>query len=179
MNRWTIGTFNGMYFRRVPARGRERKLDLEEFFYPLDAIADWNRMYGRKGFVQFQCVIPDSEARVALRKLLTAITESGLASFLAVVKTLGREGLGYLSFPCRGVTLALDFPIRRGTAELLSRLHALTVDHGGRIYLAKDSCVSSHDLRQMYPRLAEFQAVRDLIDPERRIRSDMSHRLDL
>jgi decaprenylphospho-beta-D-ribofuranose 2-oxidase len=179
INAWTVGLFNRLYFRRIRAAGRERNLDLETFFYPLDAILDWNRIYGRRGFVQFQCVIPDSEARRALHELLGAIVASGRASFLAVIKTLGSAGAGFLSFPVRGITLALDFPLAQGTHELLDRLHSITVDHGGRIYLAKDSCVSARHLRQMYPRVEQFRAVLARADPQRRMRSDMSDRLQL
>lgn len=178
-NSWTIGLFNHLYFHRIPARGRERRLDLAQFFYPLDAITDWNRMYGRRGFVQFQCVIPDDQARAALHQLLSAISASGLASFLAVIKTLGRAGLGCLSFPAPGITLALDFPVRHNTAALLARLHGITADHGGRIYLAKDSCVPAALLPRMYPRLTQFRAVLGQLDPGRRMRSDMSQRLQL
>jgi decaprenylphospho-beta-D-ribofuranose 2-oxidase len=178
-NSCTVGLFNRLYFHRIPARGRERRLDLAQFFYPLDAIIDWNRMYGRRGFVQFQCVIPDDQARPALHQLLAAITTSGLASFLAVIKTLGRAGLGHLSFPAPGITLALDFPVRDNTAGLLARLHGITADHGGRIYLAKDSCVAAALMPQMYPRLTQFRAVLQEVDPGRRMRSDMSSRLQL
>ena len=178
-NSCTVGMFNRLYFHRIPARGRERRVDLAQFFYPLDAITDWNRMYGRRGFVQFQCVIPDERARPALHQLLATITTSGLASFLAVIKTLGRAGLGHLSFPTPGITLALDFPVRDTTAALLARLHGITADHGGRIYLAKDSCVPAGLMPQMYPRLTQFRAVLGQVDPERRMRSDMSNRLQL
>jgi decaprenylphospho-beta-D-ribofuranose 2-oxidase len=178
-NSWTVGMFNRLYFHRIPARGRERRVDLAQFFYPLDAITDWNRMYGRRGFVQFQCVIPDERARPALHQLLATITTSGLASFLAVIKTLGRAGLGHLSFPTPGITLALDFPVRDNTAALLARLHGITADHGGRIYLAKDSCVPAGLMPQMYPRLTQFRAVLGQVDPDRRMRSDMSNRLQL
>lgn len=179
INAWTVGLFNQLYFRRIPAAGRERQLDLETFFYPLDSILDWNRIYGRRGFVQFQCVIPDAEAHRALHELLSAITASARASFLAVIKTLGGGGAGFLSFPMRGITLALDFPLAHGTHELLDRLHSITIDHGGRIYLAKDSCVSARHLRQMYPRVEQFRAVLARVDPQRRMRSDMSDRLQL
>ncbi len=178
-NSWSIGLFNRLYFQRIPARGRERRLDLAQFFYPLDAISDWNRMYGRRGFVQFQCVIPDAQARAALHQLLAAISASGLASFLAVIKTLGRAGVGFLSFPTPGITLALDFPVRNNTAALLDRLHGITTDHGGRIYLAKDSCVPAGLMPQMYPKLTQFRALLGQLDPQRRMRSDMAHRLQL
>lgn len=175
----SVGMFNRLYFRRVPAEGRERQVSLEQFFYPLDAILDWNRMYGRRGFVQFQCVIPDAEVARGLPKLLARIAAAGQASFLAVIKTLGGAGRGPLSFPLRGVTLALDFPWKRGVDALLASLHDLTADCGGRVYLAKDSALTAAQFRRMYPAVQEFQSLLSRIDPGRRMRSDMSHRLQL
>ena len=177
LNPVSIGLFNALYFRRVPPQGRERLRAYDRFLYPLDSIADWNRIYGRRGFYQFQCVLPDAHAETGLRRLLETIVNAGRASFLAVLKTLGRDGKGMLSFPMRGFTLALDFPRGPGVAELLARLERLTIDHGGRIYLAKDSLLSPEGLRAMYPRLPEFQAVLDAVDPERRLNSDMARRL--
>ena len=179
INSVTARVFNALYYRRIPPNGRERRLDLRRFFYPLDSILEWNRLYGRAGFVQFQCVIPDDLARTALRLLLTRITQSGNASFLAVIKTLGRDGRGYLSFPTKGVTLALDFPRRAAIPALLDSLHDITLDHGGRVYLAKDSCLRPEQFRRMYPNLSKFQSVLRSIDPERRMRSDMALRLQL
>jgi decaprenylphospho-beta-D-ribofuranose 2-oxidase len=179
VNALTVGLFNRLYYARIPRKGRERLIALERFFYPLDSILEWNRFYGRRGFMQFQCVLPDETAHKGLAELLHRITGSGLASSLAVIKTLGSNGRGCLSFPMRGVTLALDFPRTAPAARLLESLHAVTVDHGGRIYLAKDSCVSAAHLRSMYPRLPEFRAARERHDASRRWRSDMSARLGL
>jgi decaprenylphospho-beta-D-ribofuranose 2-oxidase len=179
MNSLSVGLFNRLYYQRVPAKGREREISLEQFFYPLDAILDWNRMYGRRGFVQFQCVIPDAEVHRGLPTLLARIAASGQASFLAVIKTLGGAGRGHLSFPMRGMTLALDFPRKSGVDALLTSLHALTADYGGRVYLAKDSALTPAQFRRMYPAVPTLQAVLARIDPRRRMRSDMSHRLQL
>jgi decaprenylphospho-beta-D-ribofuranose 2-oxidase len=179
VNSLTAKIFNRLYFERIPKLGRERHLDLERFFYPLDSILDWNRLYGRAGFVQFQCVIPDAAARDALRTLLTRIAATGNASFLAVIKTLGSNGRGHLSFPMRGITLALDFPQRDGVVSLLDTLHDITIDYGGRVYLAKDSCLKPAQFRRMYPRLPELQAVLGTIDPQRHMRSDMAVRLQV
>jgi decaprenylphospho-beta-D-ribofuranose 2-oxidase len=179
INSLTVGLFNRLYYRRVPARGRERRLDLERFFYPLDAVLDWNRIYGRRGFAQFQCVIPEAEVRRGLPTLLTRIAGSGRASFLAVIKTLGSAGRGHLSFPKRGVTLALDFPRAPGIDALLGSLNDLTIDHGGRVYLAKDSALTPSQFRRMYPDVSAFQAILARVDPMRRMRSDMSVRLQL
>jgi decaprenylphospho-beta-D-ribofuranose 2-oxidase len=179
LNSASIAAFNAAYYRRVPASGRERTVGFEHFLYPLDAIGDWNRLYGRRGFYQFQCVIPDSEAPRGIARLLEAVAAERAASFLAVLKTLGAEGEGMLSFPLRGYTLALDFPNRHGTAALLARLETITLDHGGRIYLAKDATLSPGGFRRMYPRLADFERVLDELDPRRSISSDMARRLKI
>lgn len=179
INRLTVSLFNAMYYRRVPRRGRERLVDLRNFFYPLDALRDWNRVYGRRGFVQFQCALPDAAARPGIRALMRRISLSASASFLSVIKTLGGEGRGYLSFPLKGITLALDFPMRPGVPGLLDSLHEIVIEHGGRVYLAKDACLTPNQFERMYPRLPEFRNVLAGIDPQRRLRSDMSARLQL
>lgn len=177
LNPWTVRGFNEVYFRRVPAAGRERIVPFAEFLYPLDSIHQWNRIYGKKGFYQFQCVVPDDAARAALTTLLSEIAEAGAASFLAVLKTLGREGRGYLSFPMRGHTLALDFPRRAATDALLRRLEAVVLSHGGRVYLAKDALLSPEALRAMYPKLPQFEQVLARVDPQNIFISDLARRL--
>jgi len=179
MNRLSVGIFNALYYRRVPRRGRERRAPLTRFLYPLDTIEDWNRLYGKRGFHQFQCVLPDAESQVGLRKLMEEISGAGAASFLAVLKTLGGEGRGHLSFPMRGYTLALDFPAKPGLGELLGRLERITLDRGGRIYLAKDAVMSAKSFAAMYPRLDDFRAVLDRVDPHRVMDSDMARRLKI
>jgi decaprenylphospho-beta-D-ribofuranose 2-oxidase len=180
LNGLTVAAFNGLYWRRVPpGSGRERRVAYGRFLYPLDALRAWNRIYGRRGFRQFQCVVPHADGERALRRMLEEIGRSGGASFLAVLKALGRPGRGHLSFPMEGYTLALDFPIRAGTDELFARLERATLDHGGRIYLAKDSRLSPAGFAVMYPRLDEFRAVLDRVDPAGRMRSDMARRLGI
>jgi decaprenylphospho-beta-D-ribofuranose 2-oxidase len=175
----SISAFNAAYWRRVPASGRTRRLHREAFLYPLDAILSWNRLYGKRGFHQFQCVLPDDTAERGIRALMQTISAARAASFLAVLKTLGAEGRGLLSFPRPGFTLALDFPARADTADLMRRLEALTLEHGGRIYLAKDSFLSPEGFRAMYPNLPRFQAVLDQVDPLGRMASDLARRLDI
>jgi len=177
LNPLSIAAFNRWYYGRVPAEGRERVTAWERFLYPLDALRDWNRIYGRRGFFQFQCVLPEESAAVGLRALLGAIAEARSASFLAVLKTLGREGLGHLSFARRGWTLALDFPRTRRVVALLGRLERLALDHGGRIYLAKDALLSPAGFRAMYPALPRFQAVLAQVDPQGIMASDLARRL--
>ncbi|MCI0756065.1 FAD-binding protein [Teichococcus vastitatis] len=179
LNRHSVRLFNEAYFRQVPAAGRDRVLPLEKFLYPLDAILDWNRLYGRRGFYQLQCVLPDATAERGLPALMERIAEAGAASFLAVLKTLGRRGHGYLSFPMPGFTLALDLPARPGTPALMADLEATILDHGGRTYLAKDACLSPAGFRRMYPDLPRLQEVLGRVDPSGRMRSDMARRLQI
>jgi decaprenylphospho-beta-D-ribofuranose 2-oxidase len=177
LNRWSIAAMNACYYNRIPALGRDRLVPLEKFFHPLDSVRDWNRMYGRSGFHQFQCVIPDAQAEAGIRRLLEAVGQSRAGSFLAVLKTMGGAGKGYLSFPMRGFTLALDFPARPGVRDLTASLEAITLDHGGRVYLAKDSCLSPDGFAQMYPALPDLRRVLGRIDPEGIFESDLARRL--
>ncbi|MGQ0662667.1 MAG: FAD-binding protein [Pseudomonadota bacterium] len=179
-----VRALNAAYFHRVPAGGRERLRPFAKFLYPLDALGDWNRIYGRRGFYQFQCVLPDASAPAGLARLMDEIQRAraagdACASPLAVLKTLGSEGSGHLSFPMRGFTLALDFPRRPGAEDLLGRLEAIVRERGGRIYLAKDAALSPAGLRAMYPRLARFEAVLGRVDPHARFSSDLARRLAL
>ena len=179
LNRASMSLFNEFYYRRIPSAGRTGRVSLDRFSHPLDAIQDWNRLYGSAGFRQFQCVIPEADGLAGIRRLLEAIAESGAASFLAVLKTMGGEGRGYLSFPMRGFTLALDFPERPATRDVLGRLEAITLEHGGRIYLAKDSCLSPEGFARMYPALDKFRQVLDRVDPDGLFTSDMARRLNI
>lgn len=177
LNPVAVAAFNQLYYHRIPAAGRERIIALRRFLFPLDALQGWNRMYGKRGFRQFQCVLSDDQAATGIRKLLDAISASRSASFLAVLKTLGGEGKGCLSFPMRGVTLAVDFPNRPDAPDLLHRLERIVLDHGGRVYLAKDSALSPEGFAQMYPRLPELRRMLAEIDPGARFQSDMARRL--
>ncbi|HSE78645.1 MAG TPA: FAD-binding oxidoreductase [Alphaproteobacteria bacterium] len=179
LNPASVRLFNAVYFARVPAAGRTRIMPLAQFLYPLDAIADWNRIYGKRGFYQFQCVLPDAESPAGLRTMLEAIAAAGRGSFLAVLKTLGGEGRGHLSFPMRGHTLALDFPRASGAEELIGRLIRITRERGGRVYLAKDALLGAEDFRVMYPRLDEFERVLARVDPMGCFTSDLARRLKL
>ncbi len=175
----SVAMFNAAYYRRVPARGRVASVPYGSFFYPLDALRDWNRIYGKRGFHQFQNVVPFAGGAAALRELLEVIAESRRASFLAVLKRLGPASAGPLSFPQAGYTLALDFPAGPGIGDLYARLVAITQRHGGRVYLAKDALLQPAAFREMYPRWDEFRALLEEIDPRRLLQSDMSRRLRL
>ena len=179
LNGLSVRAFNELYWRRVPAAGQQATVPYRQFLYPLDAIDGWNRMYGKQGFRQFQCVVPPGPGEAALRRLLETVAAGGNASFLAVLKVMGRDGPGMLSFGMPGYSLALDIPARPGSGAIFTQLERITRDSGGRIYLAKDSLLSAEGFAAMYPRAGEFRAVRERVDPQRRLSSDMARRIGL
>ncbi len=179
LNSLSVRLFNAAYFRRVPMAGRVREVPLARFLYPLDAIGGWNRIYGARGFYQFQCVVPFAGGAAVLREMLEVIAASRQASFLAVLKRMGAGRAGYLSFPMAGYTLALDFPRGARVEALYARLCAITRGVGGRVYLGKDALVSAEDFRAMYPSFPAFARVLAEVDPAGRMQSGMARRLRL
>lgn len=177
LNKATIRLFNELYFRRHRPGLETSVVSHEPFFFPLDAVDHWNYIYGDRGFLQYQMVVPDREA---VRDILEMVTDSGLASFLAVIKEFGDRDHGGLSFPCAGTTLALDFPnYGEDLFELLDRLDDAVVDAGGRVYLGKDARLDRDTFRRMYPDWQRWKAVRDEWDPEGVFQSNLSRRLGL
>lgn len=158
LNRWSMAAFNALYFHKQLGKQKIGPVDYEPFFYPLDAVLHWNRMYGRQGLLQFQNVIPPASGREGMIEILKAITKSGLASFLAVIKFFGDlPSSGMMSFPTPGVMLALDFPIRREVSfDLVDRLARITLEHGGRMYSAKDARMTAEQFQAFYPQWQEF-----------------------
>lgn len=175
MNPWTVRLLNAGYYAFHGPRPVEHVVGPETFFYQLDILTEWNRGYGRRGFTQYQCVMPRDPA--IHDAFLRRFQQLGGCSFVTVFKDCGPEGDGLLSFPKPGTSLALDIPITADTAALVRELNAFVLDHDGRIYLAKDAFTTAEQFRPMYPRLDAFQAVRARHDPERRIRSALSERL--
>ncbi len=177
LNDATVSAFNTAYYWKHISRTRTGIRHPEPFFYPLDGIHHWNRMYGRRGFTQHQCVLPREAGHSAVKRYVELLTKRGGASFLCVIKDCGAQGEGLLSFPLPGTSVALDLPCRPDTPALVHELNRFVLDHGGRIYLAKDTFTRAADYRAMEPRLDAFLAVRNQWDPTHKIRSALSHRL--
>jgi FAD/FMN-containing dehydrogenase len=154
-------------------------VDLDRFFYPLDSIQDWNRMYGRRGFVQYQLVFPVETSREGLTEVLERVSASGRGSFLGVLKRFGDANAGVLSFPFPGYTLALDLPVGDGLIPFLRDLDALVLRHGGRIYPAKDAVTTPESFAAMYPRVEEFRAIKAWLDPKNRLSSSLARRVGI
>lgn len=176
-NRYTIRAFNALKFVRE-VRGEEACaiVPWNSYFFPLDGLAQWNRLYGRRGFLQYQFVIPHIKASSVLAEILGEISATGEAPFLAVLKTLG-DGDGLLSFPMPGVTLAMDFPVTDGVFHFLDRIDRLVSSEGGRLYLAKDARQRPETFEAGYPALRGFRDLRRSIGAEKCLASMLSRRL--
>lgn len=179
LNTVTVRAFNEAWFRKAPARPTPSVDSISAFFHPLDGVADWNRIYGRNGFVQYQFVVPDAASSL-IPNVLERLADERVPAFLTVLKRFGDANAGMLSFPSKGWTLAVDIPA--GVDDLddtLDELDDAVVEAGGRVYLAKDSRMHPRHVPAMYPRLVEFRAVRAEVDPEGRFASNLSRRLGL
>ena len=176
-NPLSVRAFNTAYYYRHLARQKRGLVSPETFFYPLDAILEWNRGYGSRGFTQYQCVLPRAAGANAVREFLLEVIRFGAASPACVIKDCGPEGDGMLSFPCPGISIALDIPMRDVTRPLVDALNELVIAEGGRVYLAKDALTSAAHFRAMEPRLDRFLDIRRAWDPDGRSRSAQSVRL--
>ncbi len=177
LNPLSVKAFNALYYAAHP--DAQKLVGFEPFFWPLDAVSGWNKIYGARGFIQYQCALPFETSRAGLTRLLETISQSGRSSFLAVLKTFGASNPAPLGFPLPGHTLALDIPAGDGIIEFARELNNIVLAHGGRVYLAKDALLDAETFRQMYPRHAEFAAVKNALDPQNRFQSSLSKRLQI
>jgi decaprenylphospho-beta-D-ribofuranose 2-oxidase len=177
LGRASVAAFNTAFYWKHLPREKSGIVHWESFFYPLDFVRHWNRMYGPRGFTQYQCVLPESAGRGAARRVLEILTARGGASFLCVIKDCGPEGKGMLSFPMKGTSIALDIAVRDDTQALVDALNEQVIAEGGRIYLAKDTFTRREHFARMEPRLPAFLEVRRRWDPQGVLRSAQSVRL--
>ncbi|MEB3223604.1 MAG: FAD-binding oxidoreductase [Candidatus Sericytochromatia bacterium] len=178
LNRLSVAAFNQAFWWAHPTRSGLR-IPLESYFYPLDRLGGWNRLYGPRGFIQYQVLFPPAQAQAGLTAVLERLSRDGAPSFLAVLKRMGPATPGPLSFPAPGFTLALDLPWHPETAGLVAQLDAITLHHGGRLYLAKDATAHPDTIAAMYPRLEEFRRLRARLDPRGRLSSTLARRVGL
>jgi FAD/FMN-containing dehydrogenase len=177
LNQFTVKAFNFLYYGKNFRKQINKVVSYEPFFYPLDAILHWNRGYGKKGFVQYQFVLP-LESKQGLIEILKRISDQGLGSFLAVLKVFGKQD-DLISFPKEGYTLALDFPVRKGLFEFLDELDTIVLKYGGRIYLSKDARMKSEIFWSSYPNARQFADLIKKFNPEFKINSTQAVRLNI
>lgn len=177
LNRFSMSVFNSIVYHQHIPKHRKSIVDPNKYFYPLDFVQQWNRIYGKRGVAQHQCVIPDDTAAATVRAMIEVLRELSASSFLTVIKDCGQEGEGLLSFPKPGISLALDIPIRDNVQLVIDRLNERVIAGGGRIYLTKDGFTRPEDLRRMDARVPAFLEVCKRWDPEGNIRSAQSERL--
>lgn len=178
LNRHTVGAFNALHYA-WHSTSTQRLVDLERFFYPLDAIEAWNRMYGKRGFVQYQVVLPLENSREGLKTLLDRLIQSRRPAFLAVLKRFGDSNPGLLSFPLQGFTLALDLPMADGLVPFLHELNVVVRDYAGRVYLAKDAVLNAEEFASMYPKLEGFRGIKERLDPKGLLSSSLARRVGI
>jgi len=178
LNTLSVKAFNFLYYTKHPSKIKESIIPYNPFFYPLDSILNWNRMYGKKGFVQYQFVLPLEQSHRGLVEILNRIRKKGMGSFLAVLKLFGDQD-NLISFPMKGYTLALDFPIQKGLFPFLDELDQVVLDHGGRIYLTKDARMKSEIFWNSYPKAKEFKDILSKYNPHSQFNSLQSKRLSL
>jgi FAD/FMN-containing dehydrogenase len=183
--RWLLNpvglkAFNAFFYLLQARKSKPFLSGFDPFFYPLDKIGNWNRIYGSRGLIQYQCVLPEATSFEGMKRILEAISAAGAASFLAVLKRMGDPGEGMLSFPMPGFTLALDLPFRgQSTLQLAQRLDELVLHYGGRVNLCKDACLSPGSFRGMYPKFGDWLRVKAEVDPNWALNSTLARRLEL
>ena len=178
LNRVTMKAFNTAYWNKAK-QSVSHIVKLTPFFYPLDAVGEWNKLYGKKGFMQFQCVVPKIDGVANMRRLLTEISNSGEGSFLAVLKQFGIANENLLSFPTEGYTLALDFKVSETAIKTVKKLEDMVVEMGGRLYLTKDAVMQETSFKTTYPNWEKFELVREKYGAIGKFRSTQSKRLGL
>jgi decaprenylphospho-beta-D-ribofuranose 2-oxidase len=179
LNSLSVKIFNALYYQKTRDEISIRKVGIDSFFYPLDSIQNWNRIYGKNGFIQFQFILPKAVSYEGLKLILERISASGMGSFLAVLKLYGKQNQNWLSFPLEGYSLALDFKIQKGLIAFIDELSQLVANYGGRIYLAKDALLKREVFERGYPNAERFRLLRERYGLNSHFQSLQSQRLGL
>ena len=179
LNKLSVKAFNELYYGKVRKKVTKQQVDIDAFFYPLDAIGHWNRIYGKNGFTQYQFILPKVHSYDGLKEILATIADSGKGSFLAVLKLYGKANQNWLSFPLEGYSLALDFKIEKGIFQLLDMLDRIVLKYGGRIYLTKDVRVSRKTFEKGYPQIDTFRQFRKEHGMDKKFQSLQSKRVGI
>ena len=179
LNKYSVKAFNYFYYNTVKEKILKQKVDIDTFFYPLDTIGHWNRIYGKSGFTQYQFILPKEVSYEGLKEILSTISNSGKGSFLTVLKLYGKENKNYLSFPMEGYSLALDFKIESGLFEFLDKLDKIVIKYNGRIYLTKDARVSKEVFEIGYPEIKQFRKIRKEYEMDKKFNSFQSRRVEI
>jgi len=179
LNKFSVKTFNWLYYHKVRHHISKQTVDIDTFFYPLDSIGEWNRIYGKNGFTQYQFILPKKTSYAGLEEILHTISKSGKGSFLAVLKLYGKANSNWLSFPMEGYSLALDFKIEKGLFDLLDSLDKIVVKYNGRIYLTKDVRVQKEIFEQGYPNIKLFREYRKINKLDTKFQSLQSKRVEI
>lgn len=178
LNRYSVNIFNKLYYASFKSN-EEKKVSVQNFFYPLDSINDWNLIYGQKGFIQFQFILPKKNSFDDLSDILTDISDAGMGSFLAVLKLYGPQNTNWLSFPLEGYSLALDFKIQKNLIPFINKLTSKVVAKGGRVYLAKDALLTKSQFEMSYENVNKFRDLRKELKLDICLNSLLSKRLEL
>jgi len=179
LNNLTVKAFNWLYYAKTKQGTSKQRVGIDSFFYPLDAIGHWNRIYGKNGFTQYQFILPKEKSFEGLQKILKTISDSGKGSFLAVLKLYGKGNENYLSFPIEGYSLALDFKIESGVFDLLDKLDEIVLEYKGRIYLTKDVRVCKATFEKGYPQIETFRKYRKDNKMDKKFQSLQSKRVGI
>ena len=179
LNKNSVKIFNWFYYHKVRKPISTKKISLDDFFFPLDAIKNWNRIYGKNGFIQYQFILPKETSYQGLAEILKLISISNKGSFLAVLKLYGKANENFLSFPLEGYSLALDFKIEKGILHFLNKLDKIVSKYRGRIYLAKDARVKKKVFGQGYPNIEKFRNLRKKYKMDKKFYSLQSQRINI
>lgn len=179
LNKYSVKIFNELYYNKVLKKESNKIVSIDSFFYPLDSLSNWNRIYGKNGFIQFQFILPKSISYIGLKDLLDSISASGMGSFLAVLKLYGKSNANLLSFPIEGYSLALDFKMQKGLVGFIQKLTDQVIQLGGKIYLSKDALLLKKQFDLSYPNADKFRDFRKQMNLEKHFQSLLSKRLEI